>query len=133
MGVDERLNGGAGLVNGVFLSRFTKDKFRQEMDGIPKQIAPDPLPDRRIGQPVFIPVRYNPRTANRNGETPYVIRIAIRPKLKDQSSKGAGDSAIDNQIYYKLRDEPNPMIRLNGKTVEGIFLNIQKKILQRDN
>ena len=132
MGVDERPNGGAGLVNGVFLSRFLKDKFRQEMDGIPKQIAPDPLPDRRIGQPVFIPVRYNPRALNKNGETPYVIRIAIRPKIKDQSPKGGGDSASETQIFYKLRDEPNPMIRLNGRTVEGIFLNIQKKILQRD-
>ena len=131
MGVDERLNGGAGLVNGTFLNRWLKDKFRQEMDGIPKQITPDPLPDRRIGQPVFIPVRYNPRTGNRNGETPYVIRIAIRPKIKEQSPKeGAGDSGPENQIYYKLRDEPNPMIRLNGKTVEGIYLNIQKKILQ---
>ena len=132
MGVDERLNGGAGLVNGVFLSRFLKDKFRQEMDGIPKQIAPDPLPDRRIGQPVFIPVRYNPRALNRNGETPYVIRIAIRPKIKEQSPKSSGDSAAENQIFYKLRDEPNPMIRLNGKTVEGTFQNIQKKILQRE-
>jgi hypothetical protein len=131
MGVDERSNGGAGLVSGVFLNRWLKDKFRQEMDGIPKQIAPDPLPDRRIGQPVFIPVLHNPRASNRNGESPYVIRIAIRPKLKEQSPKeGGGDSATENQIYYKLRDEPNPMIRLNGKTVEGIYLNIQKKILQ---
>ena len=133
MGVDERLNGGAGLVSGVFLSRFLKDKFRQEMDGIPKQIAPDPLPDRRIGQPVFIPVRYNPRGATRSGETPYVIRIAIRPKIKDHLTKSGGDSGANNQIYYKLRDEPNPMIRFNGKTVEGTFLNIQKKILQTDN
>ena len=130
MGVDERLNGGAGLVNGVFLNRWLKDKLRQEMDGIPKQIAPDPLPDRRIGQPVFIPVRYNPRAANRNGEDPYVIRVAIRPKIKEQSPKEGGDGGTENQIYYKLRDEPNPMIRLNGRTVEGIYLNIQKKILQ---
>ena len=92
--------------------------------------SPDPLPDRRIGQPVFIPVLHNPRTANRNGEHPYVIRIAIRPKIKEQSPKEGVDNGPDNQIYYKLRDEPNPMIRLNGKTVEGIYLNIQKKILQ---
>ena len=130
MGVNERSNGGAGLVNGVFLDRRLKDKLRQEMDGIPKQITPDPLPDRRIGQPVFIPVRYNPRVNNQK-EKPYVIRVAIRPKVKEQSPKGGKEkNGTENQVYYKLRDEPNPMIRLNGKTVEGIYLNIQKKILQ---
>ena len=130
MGVNERSNGGAGLVNGVFLDRRLKDKLRQEMDGIPKQITPDPLPDRRIGQPVFIPVRFNPRVNNQK-EKPYVIRVAIRPKVKEQSpKKGKEKNGTESQVYYKLRDEPNPMIRLNGKTVEGIYLNIQKKILQ---
>ena len=101
------------------------------MDGIPKQIAPDPLPDRRIGQPVFIPVRNNPRFMNRQGEDAYVIRIAIRPKIKELSPKEQGETGTENQVYFKLRDEANPMIRINGKTVEGIYLNIQKKILQQ--
>ena len=68
---------------------------------------------------------------NNQKEKPYVIRVAIRPKVKEQSPKsGKEKNGTENQVYYKLRDEPNPMIRLNGKTVEGIYLNIQKKILQ---